>query len=133
MRRYRYVVVAYHKDTAEALCLENGFFKNHLPIHELCHEYHYTRIDDEHVLVYAEYPVSHHHMIANHKHALMLPSVSSNKPIHAHAMHLSTTGPNKHPHAMALLKRYSLDESHNMSDLLDAVEQHEGPLLMPIR
>ena len=134
MRRYRYLIVAYHKDTADALCVENGLFKNHLPIHELLHEYHYTRIDDEHVLVNAEYPVSHHHLIDKHPHTLMLPSISSGKALHTHAVFVSLKGlNNKQKHVQALMSRYKLDPTHTMSDLLEKIEEHEGPLLMPIR
>lgn len=128
MRRSRYIIVRWPRATADNITIENGLFKNHLPIHELLHEYHGTRIDDEFVLLQGEYPIGHHNLIVDHPHALMLPSMLSGKTLHEHG---KANGKDKH--IKALFKKFNLDKTHTLSDLIDAMEGKVGPLLLPHR
>lgn len=127
MKRYRYMVVKYHQDTEKALCVEKGLFKNHLPVHELLCEYHWVRLDAEHVLVTGEYPIGHHDKLAKHEHVYMLPSIGSNR-----RLHTVLSNP-KSNFTAALLKKYNMPIDSSMSDLIDALETQEAPLFAPIR
>ena len=129
MRRYRYMVVRHHKDVAAKMTIVNGRFENHLPIHHLLLSYHWTRMNDEFVLVYGEYAIGHHNALADHEHVLMLPSTGSAKNLLQHG-----EDKGKKVHAESLIARYkSLHSDSTLSDLLDELESTEAPLLVPIR
>ena len=128
MRKYRYMVVRHPHSVASNTRIVNGLFENHLPIHELLHEYHWSRINDEFVLVQGEYSVGHFKMLSENAHTWLLPSIGS---AHILAKHGNTRG--KEEHSRALHSRYNLPVGAAMPDLLDAIEEQEGPLFSPIR
>jgi len=128
MKRQRYIVVRYPVSSEKKHRVENGIFKDHLPIHELLHEYHWERLDDNFVLVTGEYTIGHHHMIMNHPHAHMLPSLGSGKKLYKHGIDCG-----KQEHTKALIDRFKLNETHSIADLLDELEGKMGPMLLPVR
>jgi hypothetical protein len=79
----RYMIVE-HPKSQEALCIEEGCLKGQLPIHKHLQNYHWTRLDDTHVLVLGNYSVQHHDTLHNHDKCTVLQHTGSARTIMQH-------------------------------------------------
>jgi hypothetical protein len=120
MIRQRYMIVEHPREN-EMPHADKKFADYVLPIHTMLGTYHWARLDDVHVLVTGQYPVSHHAMIQSHPKTSVLPMVGSGKLLKEH---LSS----KAEHWKALSSGLSLDDTSTTSDLVEAAEAKFGVL-----
>ena len=120
----RYCVVT-HRD--QVLSISEGKIIGKQPIHDLVSNYHWFRLDVNHIFMVAEYPMSSHAPLHAHALASMLPHVSSAKPIQAH-LQKTALGVNKDNHWQALQTYLGLADEHTIEDVIDIVVSKHGPL-----
>lgn len=119
MKKLRYMVVEHSRDEEE-LYIENGEVVGQVPIHHLLGAYHWTRLDDQHVLLMGSYSISHHATLANHEKVSVLPVMHSSKYIQNHEM--------KEQHKQALRAALRLDDDHTMEHVIEKLETHHSPI-----
>lgn len=119
MRRKRYLIVDH---SSEFDTVKPGERVPRLCVHHLLNEYHWSRLDDKIVVVTATYPAHNHEIIAAHEAVTMLPSETSGKSI---LQHLAKVSP---PHHIAAIQNHSMgiDESHTMTEFIEALEKNFG-------
>jgi hypothetical protein len=122
----RYAIVSHHiKD--QNLQLAGGKILGSQPVHDLVSNYHWLRLDDEHILMLADYLVCNHAALHTHEKVSMLPHIGSIRTIHAH-IQKNVLHANKDKHWIALATYFGLDKTHTMEDLLEKVVAKHGAL-----
>ena len=127
MVRQRYMILEYHRDTENKLVINNaGTLENHLPIHELLISHHWSRLDDEHVVVLGTYSIGNHKHLENHTRLSILPHLASAKPLHTAVKHQN------HWHSLRQAVRAD-DIPLTMTDIVDDLEAIHGTVFGPLR
>lgn len=107
------MIISHHKNDSLKLA-------NKQPIHDLVGNYHWHRLDDEHVIMVADYPVKNHKEIDKHPAVTIIPSLGSSKKLHKHI--------SKQKHLDAIRKHFDITEDHTSEDLLDQLADKFGPM-----
>lgn len=110
----RYMIVTHSKDNKDAVS-----------VHGLLADYHWHRLDDDHVLLYGSYLPSHGNKLREHPDVSVMPHAVSSKPL---SVHLDKTH-----HLKALSTHMKIEEDAQMTHFLDAVETRLGPVFQPMR
>lgn len=116
----RYAVVTHPKVT---LSLSGNKIVGKQPVHELVQNYHWVRLDNEHIFMVANYSVSQHTALHVHDKVSMLPHISSSKKV------LSSITNEKHKNVM--VSALGLAAFHTMEDLIDIVISKHGAVFAP--
>ena len=125
MQRQRYMIVEYSLATEKALGLDaQGFLVNHMHLHELLATYHWSRLDNDHVIVLGNYSISKQKELDNHPAVTILPHLASTKHLHKVSK--------KPAHWLALKSSLSLDDPSTMSDVVDVLHTIHGPIYAPL-
>lgn len=122
----RYAIVTHHVKDQE-LRIDEGRIIGQQPGHDLMRSYHWFRLDDEHIMVSADYHLSRHAALHAHEKISMLAHTGSNKPVHEH-IHNKIKHEHKGKHWHALKKHLDLDETHTMEDMIDKIVEKHGPM-----
>jgi hypothetical protein len=94
-----------------------------LPVHGLLGNYHWARLNAQHVLVTADYSIASHVALAVHPAVSVLPVISSGKTLFKHLN-------NRKDHLQALID-IGIDDEGTMSDFIEIAESRYGPIFSP--
>lgn len=120
LRRYMVVEYAANVRGKGIQFDENGGFKNHMPLHHAIQEYHWSHLDQNHVILIGSFHPHYKKELDSRSDVSILPSTASSKAV--------STSVKKSAHWAALKKNLGVSDTTTMVDVVELLAMKHGPL-----